>query len=634
MIYGSDCENEYEGHSNDGENTPAELFVRLTDMVRKHYCGYLEKQLLENVQAWRANISQYEGDADDILQPKERAALQECCRVLEDKALKACMHARRYQRSMLKIIAEVRRSTQESRLEDQLKKLITIEKGSEISTKNAGKQKATQTDDSVFCVDGTPRILTTDNHINIRDSPCSLSLEQKIEMFQERLHQEAALKVSATYKECYTKKSRRSSHNAFNDKLHMHHRQKHRVRSYDSKVSKCIQLYEKYSKTSSFPNTTPVLIKHDAPLENTNLNSVPPISIENTEQNQAANSTVGLNVSVENDVLEQDDEIAKELAQLFSEEKSELEELLGLNVNSEIDDPQVRSVFEEIENTPLSHKLKKSTYSALAEQELFVCSTEKQLWQSSPSKLNEASQMSASPIINLHGHTTSQQHRLSSGHSERPVSNLRHSLWPCELYMQRRRLTASLSRLIEEDFRWHDIIKWKFQTLFGEDSDDEFATCSPSIELDEILICSCIRRISPWMVKHLMKPMQDGLIANRFLFKKLAKKLAHSIVLENQYPGCVGEFLLFVVCVLMVSINGEACGFNPTPKSKYFFMPLPADSRPLFLSFGVSCTEIRTCALPNGSHASNHSATAVGTEIKIHKNVNFLKAIHIFYLSP
>ncbi|XP_036334810.1 uncharacterized protein LOC118745467 [Rhagoletis pomonella] len=530
----SDIENKYEEQSNEDENTTAEVFVRLTDMVRRHYCGYLEKQLLENVQTWRENKSQPEPEAATDLQLKEQTALKECCRVLEDKALKACMHARRYQRSMLKIIAEVRRSTQEFRLEGQLRKLIATGEDPTISTEVAHRQKATQTDESLLCSNESSRGPVTDNDI-------SLSLQQKIEMFQERLNQEAALKVAATHKECYKRASRHSTHNPSNHRLHVRHHQKHSRRSSNnsSKVSRCIELYENDGRTKPASNVTTVSMKHDAVRENTDSEAMPPPSCESAETTHntipAVNCPTVPQSAVDDDLLEQDDEIAKELAQLFSEEKSELEELLGLNTNSEIDDPQVRSVLEEIEKAPLSRELKLSTACSAGQH--MGCSPEKQQRQTSPIKLNGALHISASPFVEFHDQTSLPHYRPSSSHSERPVKNLRHSLWPCELFMQRRRLTTSLSRLIEEDFRWHELIKWKFDMLFGEDSDDEFSTCSPSIELDEVLICSCIRRISPWMVKHLMKPMHDGLIANRYLFKKLAKRLAHSIVVENQYPG-------------------------------------------------------------------------------------------------
>ncbi|XP_067634647.1 uncharacterized protein [Eurosta solidaginis] len=537
----------------DEDTSNAELFVRLTDMVRKHYCGYLEKQLLENVQVWRANKKLDECSQTDEV--TDGVALKECCRLLEDKALKACMHARRYQRTMLKIIAEVRRNTQEFRLEEDLRKLLITDKTQETTFKSSYSQKSTQTDESSFCIANKPRRRkrsTTDNTSEMnQQSPCSLTLQQKIEMFQQRLNQETAAIVAATHKRQHYAKARRqnSTNNHSNANPPARSRYKH---STDIKLAGQVALFEKCdsivmpppanTKTSSdtYKQKKMKKIKNIRALsvvnESTHCTALP-------APPRAANNAIELLSSAESYILEQDDEIAKELDQLFSEEKSDLEELLGLNTDTQIDDPQIRNVLEEIQKAPLSHELKPTTTTAdISRFDTIICSPQKQLHHpTSPVIQNNETNMLISPTLDLHDDVYSQTHSSLAAaapvnFSEKPSADLKHSLWPCELYMQRRRLTASLNRLIEEDFRWHDIIKWKFYTLFGEDSDDEFATCSPSIELDEILINSCIRRISPWIVKHLMKPMRDGLIANRFLFKKLAKRLAHAIIMENQYP--------------------------------------------------------------------------------------------------
>lgn len=142
--------------------------------------------------------------------------------------------------------------------------------------------------------------------------------------------------------------------------------------------------------------------------------------------------------------------------------------------------------------------------------------------------LNDAGRQLASPAT-----PQSVPHRIE-------YSDLRNSRWPCELYAQRRRLNACLVRLLDADWRCEDDLRYKFHMLFGEDSDDEFSThiTSPSIDLvDEVLLSSCILRIRPWIVRHLMMPLQEGLIANRFLFKKLAKMLANSIVQINPYAS-------------------------------------------------------------------------------------------------
>ncbi|XP_017000277.2 uncharacterized protein [Drosophila takahashii] len=189
---------------------------------------------------------------------------------------------------------------------------------------------------------------------------------------------------------------------------------------------------------------------------------------------------------------ETEDAVAQELAMLFCDEPTDLNDIFGIEPTAVTDDPQISAILEEIENAELPEKMEDPPDSPT--------------------------------IASATGH-----------HSE---VDLRQSRWPCELYAQRRRLNACLVRLLEADWRCEDRLRYKFRLFFGEDSEDEFATqvSSPSIDLvDEVLLASCVLRIRPWIVRHLMSPLAEGLIANRFLFKKLAKMLAHSIVLVNPY---------------------------------------------------------------------------------------------------
>lgn len=113
---------------------------------------------------------------------------------------------------------------------------------------------------------------------------------------------------------------------------------------------------------------------------------------------------------------------------------------------------------------------------------------------------------------------------------------LKQSIWPCELHYQRTRLRNLMSDIAERNYRHFEKVKQRFGDLFDDD-EDELSCYSPSIELDEILIRSCSHRISKWVVKALMRPLQDGLIKNRCLFKKLARRLAEGIILMDQYPS-------------------------------------------------------------------------------------------------
>ncbi|XP_037707486.1 uncharacterized protein LOC119545736 [Drosophila subpulchrella] len=189
---------------------------------------------------------------------------------------------------------------------------------------------------------------------------------------------------------------------------------------------------------------------------------------------------------------ETEDAVAQELAMLFGDEPTDLNDIFGIEPTAVTDDPQISAILDEIENAELPEKMEDPPTSPTV----------------------------TSTIVH---------------HSE---VDLRQSRWPCELYAQRRRLNACLVRLLEADWRCEDRLRYKFHLFFGEDSEDEFATqiSSPPIDLvDEVLLASCVLRIRPWIVRHLMSPLEEGLIANRFLFKKLAKMLAHSIVMVNPY---------------------------------------------------------------------------------------------------
>ncbi|KAH8232307.1 hypothetical protein KR032_003976, partial [Drosophila birchii] len=191
---------------------------------------------------------------------------------------------------------------------------------------------------------------------------------------------------------------------------------------------------------------------------------------------------------------ETEDAVAQELAMLFGDEHTDLNEIFGIDPSAATIDPQISAILEEIENAEMPHHRKT---------------------EDPPSPASEPQQ---------------QQHSQEL--------DLRQSRWPCELYVQRMRLSAYMVRALEADWRCEDRLRCKFHELFGEDSDDEFATeiSSPSIDLaDEVLFDSCVFRIRPWIVRHLMGPLEEGLIANRYLFKKLAKLLAHSIVMVNPY---------------------------------------------------------------------------------------------------
>ncbi|XP_030374738.1 uncharacterized protein LOC115624253 [Scaptodrosophila lebanonensis] len=203
-------------------------------------------------------------------------------------------------------------------------------------------------------------------------------------------------------------------------------------------------------------------------------------------------------------VRRDEDAVARELAELFCDEPSDLNEIFGIEPTAATDDPQVCAILREIEES----ELPSATTTAMAE---------------------ELSDPEISPTA-----------VIIPANANKTETDLRHSRWPCELYAQRRKLNTCLVRLLDADWRREDVLRYKFHQLFGEDSDDDFSTevSSPSIDLvDKVLLASCIFRIRPWVVRHLMRPMEEGLIGNRYLFKKLAKTLAEHIVLANPYAS-------------------------------------------------------------------------------------------------
>ena len=128
---------------------------------------------------------------------------------------------------------------------------------------------------------------------------------------------------------------------------------------------------------------------------------------------------------------------------------------------------------------------------------------------------------------------------IHEGGQKKPA-DLKKSFWPCEYHMQKIKLRNLLSVIMESNYQKYEKVKKKFVLIFGEydECDEEvLQPFSPSIDLDEILMGSCTNRIAKWVVGGLMKPLKDGLIANRFLFKKLAKRIAENIIYVDQYPG-------------------------------------------------------------------------------------------------
>ncbi|XP_065371919.1 uncharacterized protein LOC135963855 [Calliphora vicina] len=483
------------------ENVQDSDFTRLTEMVRKHYLNYLEKQLEENL--LNSNYTNkkngiHKEDYDNELCKK---SIKKTAELLEDKAVKACMIAKFYQRAMVKIIAIVRRTTQEKRLLTHLEKCIQTKD----ECKPVISSKETQTEAGLLVdetIDRNP-IVDNEHDKNI------MSLDEKIEMFQKHLQKEKCIDIVKKYPlNNYTHKMSKRQHKHHHE--HQNYRGHNRHRGEQRSKHKPEVDFSPASSVVTAPNspTSPIIKQTTTPTTLLD-SSIVGCSAVTVVENENSNDSIGA-----------------ELARLFSEEKTELDEIFGIDPNDEPDDPQICKILKEIEDAKINPTNE----------------------ESKPSTCTQSNMENLEPET-CNSFLEPKQEQLKQPCSDLSLTiDLSKSIWPCELFMQRRKLSESLARLIDEDMRWHDVMKWKFSLLFGEDSDDEFTPCSPSIELDEVLIGSCIRRISPWVVKHLMKPMRDGLIGNRFLFKKLAKNLARSIIMENQYPDesiikdCVENF--------------------------------------------------------------------------------------------
>ncbi|BFF89442.1 uncharacterized protein DMAD_08201 [Drosophila madeirensis] len=371
-------------------------FVVLTEVVRKQYVHYLERQLEENVCAWAKKSRNHH-------KPTAWACIPQSLSTLEEMAVKACMAAQIYQRAMVKMIATIRRNTQECRLANVLFNNMQLMGREEDALPANSVQclvdKATQT----ACKKPSNENLSPSlSNSHAEDDNGSVELRQKIDLFQARLEKSEA--------------------------------------DQELPCRRCRQLRR---------NKRVVLQEQTEPMED-------------------------------------EDAVGKELALIFGEENTDLNEIFGIESTAATDDPLVSDILEELPSVDETEDPPTPLISALE-------------------------------------------------HSE---TDLRTSRWPCELYAERRRLNSCLIRLLEADWRCEDRLRHKFHILFGEDSDDEFSAqiSSPSIDLvDEVLLASCILRIRPWIVRHLMAPLQERLIANRFLFKKLAKMMAYHIVMANPY---------------------------------------------------------------------------------------------------
>lgn len=217
-------------------------------------------------------------------------------------------------------------------------------------------------------------------------------------------------------------------------------------------------------------------------------------------------------------VVPDDDELTKELNALFSSDAES-------DIFSDTNNPQIEAIFLEIDRFDPNL--------------IMECQTESQM---ESEEMSQETLPCENPSPRMHTPAPAPKPSQPIALNDNLTVDLKESMWPCELHMQRMRLRQVYAQRSESEFRNTVKIKRKFTALFGacdQAFDEDFeGPYSPSIELaDPILLGSCLKRIAPWVVKHLMVPMRRGLIADRYLFKKLAKHIAEGVLAVNQYPG-------------------------------------------------------------------------------------------------
>lgn len=421
--------------------------------------------------------------------------ITKCTAYLEKRALKSCMIVSLYRKSMLKIISEVKRDTKQSKLNDvftDVDRLVPRTTDATVQTdayhpimpariENAVIQsnfmlKKKRTSNALVQTDPLPRRKPPDVLAKNKDSEAANSLEEKMKNFEKKLEEE-------------NRKRKQFSH-------YLTQKQKETERQ-----SLLLTKKIKYAMPEPIFNTP-------SPYTSSEMLYVPKTPTVLMETPMALLETPTFDISAH----QTEDSIAKELQTLFGTDDDQNIDIFGQSTNTS----QINEIFTEINNFVVPAASTVSTLSTISN----CSSTEQVPFVNYPNTVLQEPEALA-PVVD---------HELE----------LKNSLWPCELHMQRMNLHQVLTEVACKGFRHSERIRRKFVQLFGpEDDDDDFGPYSPSMELDDVILTSCKHRIAPWIVKSLMRPMKERLIANRFLFKKLAKTIAERLILLNQYPGIV-----------------------------------------------------------------------------------------------
>lgn len=102
--------------------------------------------------------------------------------------------------------------------------------------------------------------------------------------------------------------------------------------------------------------------------------------------------------------------------------------------------------------------------------------------------------------------------------------------------------------VVKKGKRHTDKLRRRMDDLFGvavDDSSDENCceeASDKSTLTDPMLMAGCLKRIAPWLVKHLMRPMQHDLIDSRDTFISVARLIGQRVLELNQCPGGFSRF--------------------------------------------------------------------------------------------
>ncbi|XP_062562314.1 uncharacterized protein LOC134225899 [Armigeres subalbatus] len=448
---------------------------RLTGKVRLQYLSYLEKLLENNYEVWCGSVEPYE---EQTFSPED---VKRCAASIEMKAVQSCMIMSLYRKYVLQLISQIRKETNDCTLHPSL---INMKFTPKIIKKECS-HVSVQTDSIIEPIDDTninfaEKSLET-NHLPLLDVP-AMSLDEKIRNFERKMH------ISSQEFECKRNRRRKSTH-----RERSRSRPKELPIAINQENAPILEVYQHHEKeVQTF--TQPGLIK------------VPKL-VNNPAQ---------------------DDEIMRELEAMFDTGDD------GNIFESCENQVQIKAIINEIEkfepsstsDQPDSLKNLKTAGQQFAkpQREILVPPSPKFDYDNNQSCLLAPKEYS--------------KHEPGEDRETLGEIDLRKSLWPCELHMQKMKLRDILSNIADNNYIRYERIRARFIILFGEyeDDEDELGPYSPSIELNEILVSSCRQRIAKWVVQALMKPLNDGLISNRFLFKKLAKHVADNIIFLNQYP--------------------------------------------------------------------------------------------------